>query len=82
MPTWPDSTLMRPACLIWQIFFNLQIRPLIFLQPLDLQERTVPHMKDLIHIHLENESQGYRMTFNVIYVCSKYPHFISYRGLC
>ena len=57
-------------------------RPLIFLQPLDLQERTVPHLKDLVNICLENVSQGHGMTSNIIYDCSKYPHFISYRGLC
>ena len=48
----------------------------------NLQEHTVPHLKDLIHICLENESQGHGMTFNMIYDRSKYPHFISYRGLC
>ena len=30
----------------------------MFLQPLKLQERTVPHFKDLIHISLEPEVQG------------------------
>ena len=70
---------------IWpsrQFLIDLQLWPLIFLQPLDLQERTVPHLKDLIHICLENESQGHGMTSNMIYDRSKYPHFISYRGLC
>ena len=57
-------------------------RPLIIFQPLDLQECTVPHLKDLINTCLENESQGHGMTFNMIYDRSKYPHFISYRGLC
>ena len=63
------------------LFFYLQLWPLIFLQPLDLQECTVPHLKDLIIVYLENESQGHGMTFNMIYDRSKYPHFISYRGL-
>ena len=53
-----------------------------FLQPLDLRDYAVPHLKDLIHICLETESQGHDITFNVIYICSKYPHFISYRGFC
>ena len=57
-------------------------RELIFFQPLDQQERTVPHLKDLINIRWEKESQGHGMTFNLIYDRSKYPHFISYRGLC
>ena len=51
------------------------------MQPLNLQERTVPHSKDLIHICLETKSKGHGMTFNMIYVCSKYPYFISYRGI-
>ena len=59
---------------------DLQLWPQIFLQPLDLQECTVPHLKDLIHICLELEAQGCGMTFNRFYVGSKYPYFISYRG--
>ena len=69
-------------CLSRQFLINLQLWPRIFLQPLDLQECTVPHLKDLINICLENESQGHYMTFNMIYDHSKYPHFISYRSLC
>ena len=59
---------------------NLQLRPQIFLQPLDLKECTVPHLKDLIHICLEPEVQGCDMTFNRFFVGSIYPYFISYRG--
>ena len=55
---------------------------LIFLQPLDLQERTVPHLKDLIHTCLEIKAQGLCMTLNVNHVGLNYPYFISYRGLC
>ena len=51
------------------------------LQPLDWQECTVPHLKDLVHICLETKSQVYGMNFNKIYHRSKYPYFISYRGL-
>ena len=60
---------------------DLQLWPQIFLQPLDLQECKVPHLKDLIHICLEAEAQSCG-TFNVSYVGSKYPYFISYRGSC
>ena len=70
---------------IWlsrQFCINLQLWPLVFSQPLDLQGCTVPHLKDLIHICLETESQVHGMIFNVIYVRSNYPYFISYRGLC
>ena len=59
---------------------DLQISPQIFLQPLDLKECTVPHLKDLIHICLEPEAQGCGITFNRFYVGSKYPYFIPYRG--
>ena len=42
----------RPAELAIS-FFDFQLWPFIFLQPLDLKECTVPHLKDLIHICLE-----------------------------
>ena len=41
-----------------QFLIDLQLWPIIFLQPLDLQERTVPHLKDLIHIYLEPACQA------------------------
>ena len=66
----------------WKFLTDLQLWPLIFLQPLHLQEQTVPHLKNLINICFEIECQGHEMTFNLIYVRSNYPHFISYRGLC
>ena len=44
------------------------------MQPLDPQGRTVLHLKDLIHISSETESQGHGMTFNMIYLRSKYPY--------
>ena len=40
----------------------------------------VPYLKDLIHICLELEAQGWGMTFNRVCVGSKYPYIISYRG--
>ena len=48
----------------------------IFFQPLNLQECTVPHLKDLIHICLQTEAKVHSMTFNVSYVGSKYPNFL------
>ena len=36
--------------------------------------RTVPRLKDLIYICLDTESQGHGITFNMIYLCSKYPY--------
>ena len=52
----------------------------MFLQSLTLQELKVPHLKDLTLIYLEPEAQGFGMTFNVCYVGSKYPYFITHRG--
>ena len=46
--------------------FELQLRPLIFLQPLNLQECTVPHLKDLLHTCLEPDTQGTIITFRVL----------------
>ena len=63
-----------------RFLIDLQLWPLIFLQPLNLQECTVTHLKDLIHICLGPEAQGLVMTFNRFYVRSKYPYFISYGG--
>ena len=42
----------------WQFLIDLQLWPLIFLQPLNLQEYTVPHLKDLHHIYLEPQIKG------------------------
>ena len=47
---------------------------------MDQNEQLVPHLKDLIHICLEQKAQGCDMTFNKFYIESKYPYFISYRG--
>ena len=63
-----------------RFFFDLQLWLLIFLQPLDLQRCNLPPLKDLNHISLETKAQDYGMTFNVCYVGSKYPHFISNRS--
>ena len=49
------------------------------MQSFGLKECTVPYLKDLIHICLETERQGYG---NVIHVRSKCTYCISYRGLC
>ena len=78
--TSPFRCRVRGAGWTGRFFIDLQLWPLIFLQPLDLQGCTVPHLKDLIHICLEPEAQGCGMTFNRFYVGSKYPYFISYRG--
>ena len=55
-----------------RFLFDLQIWPLIFLQPLDQNECLVHHLKDLPHICLEPKVQDHRMTFKVYNVGSKY----------
>ena len=73
MSTQRDSTLMHLGLTkLVDFFINLIIWPLVFLQPLNLQECTIFHLKDLIHICLALEVQGYGMTFNMCYVSSKY----------
>ena len=57
------------------IFFKLQLWPLVFLQPLDQNQSLVPHLKDLFHICLEPKAQGFWMTFNLFNCGSKYPYF-------
>ena len=47
------------------------------MQHLNLEERTVPHLKDPIHICMEPKDQDFCMTFNMCYVSSKYPYSIS-----
>ena len=41
------------------IIFDLQLWPLISLQPLDQNPCFVPHLKDLLRICLEIEAQGF-----------------------
>ena len=72
----PTSVLTKAS--VWYEIRVVWAKIWYFLQPYDLQECTVPHLKDLIHICLEIESQGHGIIFNMIYVCSKYPYFISY----
>ena len=50
---------------------DCKVCELVTLQPFDLQEQTVPHLKDLNHICLELEAQGHIMTSEVLYLQSK-----------
>ena len=54
----------------------------VFLQPLDLQECTVLHMKDLSHICLELKVQGCGMTFNRFYWVNVSLFHIIQRQMC
>ena len=68
-PIWHWHTHTR---LNWQIFFNLQLWPLVFLQSLDLQEHTMPHWKIWFITVWSKKPKG--MTFDVCNVGSKYIH--------
>ena len=57
------------------IFSELQIWPLVSLQPLDQNQCLVLHLKDLFHICLEPKAQAFWMTFNLCNCGSKYPYF-------
>ena len=51
---------MRPGSVkLADIFFNLQLCPLISLQPLDQNQCLAPQLKDLYHINLEINAQGF-----------------------
>ena len=59
-----DRGLHAQGC-TQRLFFNLQLWPIMFLQPLDQNKCLVPHLKDLLHISLEPEAEGHGMTFKV-----------------
>ena len=62
------------------IFFNLQLKPLISLQPLDQNQCLVPHLKYLSNISLEIKAQGFWITFKVVNHGSKYPYLLHKTG--
>ena len=41
-----------------QHFFDWKICQLVTLQPFDLEECTVPHLKDLINLFLQTDAKG------------------------
>ena len=66
---------MRPGLAeLADVFFKLQLWPTISLQPLNQIQYSVPHLKDLFHIHLETKVQGCWMTFKVFNLCSNWLH--------
>ena len=71
---WPWAHGFEP-CRSADIFSELQLWPLVSLQPLNQNQCLVFHLKDLIHICLETKAQGFSMTFNVCNLGSKYPYF-------
>ena len=58
------------------IFFNLQIWPLISSQSLDQKQCLVLHLKNLFHICLVIKDQGFWMTFKVCNHGSKYSYLL------
>ena len=73
-PGRPRAQGVKPGWLA-EIFFELQLWPLISLQPLNQNQCLVPHLKDSFHICLEIKVQGFWMTFSVCSCCSKHPYF-------
>ena len=67
---------MRPGSAeLADILSQLQLWPLVSLQPLDQNQYLVPHLKDLLCIGLEIKAESFWMTFNIWNICSKYPYF-------
>ena len=71
---WPWTHGFEPG---WSadIFYELQIWPLVSLQSLDQNQCLVLHLKDLFHICLGTKAQSFWKTFNVCNLGSKYPYF-------
>ena len=75
----PQVLGFKPGWLA-DIFFDLQLQPLISLQPLDQIQCLVPHLKDLLCICLELKAQGIWMTFKVCNLGSNYPYLLDKMG--
>ena len=58
-----------PAVKIEQVF--VQIRRLVFLEPLGVQRRYVPHFKGLIRAKVDLEAQGRDTTFTICHTLLK-----------
>ena len=59
-----EPVSLRSAALA-DIFFVLQLWPLISLQPLDQNQCLIPHLKDLLRISLEDKAQGFWTSLKV-----------------
>ena len=57
------------------IFFVLQLWPLISLQPLDQNQCLVPHLINRFHISMGIKAQSFWKTFNICNLGSKCPYF-------
>ena len=76
---WPWAHGFEPG---WSadVSFDLQLWPLISLQPLDQDLCLVRHLKDLFHICLETKAQCFWMTFKVCNHGSKDPYLLHKMG--
>ena len=63
------------------IFSQLQLWPLISLQPLDQNQFLVLHLKDLFHICLETKAQGFWMNFKLCIMVQSNPIYYIKWGL-
>ena len=65
---------MQPGSAEWaDIFFKLQLWPLISLQPLDKNQDLVFYFTDLFHIFLETKTQGFWTTFRYVILAQTIP---------
>ena len=71
---WPRVHGFEPGWLA-DIFFKLQLQPLITLKPHDENESLALHLKDLFHICWDTKAQGFWKTFKVCNLGSKWPYF-------
>ena len=71
---WNRATMSNQAELA-DIFFDLQLWPIILLKSLKQNQCLVPHLKDLFCICLKTKTQGFWMSFKLCNLGSKKPYF-------
>ena len=59
------------------MIFDCELWQPITLQQIVIERIIVIHLKDQIHIYLEQEDQDLIWTFKVLYLSVKWPHFTS-----
>ena len=69
--------MLLVSALLADIFSNLQLWPLMLLQPLGQNQCLVPYLKDVFHKCLETKAQGFWMNSKVSNLGSKWPHLHS-----
>ena len=68
----PKIPAVKVEQLLKQYFFSIvKIRRLVFLEPLGVQRRYIPHLKGLISGKVDLEAQGYDSTFTLCHTLVK-----------